>query len=230
MTVLVLQARLDSKRLSGKSLLPLGGEPLVFRVMQQLSFLKTDAAILACPEDCKTEFAPLAKRAGFDMVTGPKEDVLARFCAVIRRYSPGRVIRATADNPFVFIDAARSLEQSARALHADYACFAGIPAGSGTESLAAAALLAAESEADKADEREHVAPFLYRHGERFLLHRPLAALRWQSPLSLTVDTQEDYERALALYDALKDNENKTKGAHIIAAAKICFGDKYGGDT
>ncbi|MDR2767621.1 MAG: spore coat protein [Treponema sp.] len=224
-SVLILQARLDSKRLPGKSLLPLGGEPFVFRVMEQLSFIDSDLKALACPEDCEKEFAPLAEKAGFLLVTGPKEDVLGRFVNVIRRYSPDRVIRATADNPFVFSDAAALLEEEARALGADYAGYAGIPPGAGTESLAAAALLEAEKRARDQGEREHVAPYLYHHGERFLLHRPLAPPRWRAPrLSLTVDTAEDYERAQILYRHLKGSGERMSGSAIIAAARTCFGE------
>jgi spore coat polysaccharide biosynthesis protein SpsF len=200
--------------------------------MEQLSFVPSDVKILACPEDCKQEFTPLAKRAGFVVETGPKEDVLGRFCKVIRQYWPthtaasaARIIRATADNPFVFADAAIKLEEEARNLGADYACYAGIPHGSGTESLNAAALLAAEKLADPY-EKEHVAPYLYHHSECFRLHRPLAPRCWQAPdLSLTVDTAEDFERAQILYRRLKNNENRMQGAAIIAAARECFGLK-----
>ena len=49
MTALVLQARIDSSRLPGKSLLPLNGKHLIFRVMEALGVLSVDAKVLACP-------------------------------------------------------------------------------------------------------------------------------------------------------------------------------------
>jgi spore coat polysaccharide biosynthesis protein SpsF len=192
--------------------------------MEQLSVVPSDVKVLACPEDCEKAFAPLAERAGFLLVTGPKEDVLGRFGTVIRRYAPDRVIRATADNPFVFSDAAAFLEEEARALGADYAGYAGMPPGAGTESIAAAALLEAEKHARDQGEREHVAPYLYHHGESFLLHRPLAPPRWRAPrLSLTVDTAEDYERARLLYRRLDGSAERMCGQAIIAAARACCG-------
>jgi spore coat polysaccharide biosynthesis protein SpsF len=109
-TALILQARLDSSRLPGKSLLPLEGKPLVYRVMEALNTVPCDLRILASPEDCEESFRPLALAAGFEFFSGPKEDVLARFCLALRRFFPDvpglRLIRATADNPFVFADAA----------------------------------------------------------------------------------------------------------------------------
>jgi len=202
-TALVLQARLDSSRLNGKALLPLGDRPIVFRVMEALAFLPYEKKILACPEDSVSAFAPLAEEAGFILVPGPKEDVLARYCLAIRKSGADRVVRAVADSPFVFIDAARAIDGEAVALGADYSGYSGIPIGAGVESVASEALLRAEMEARAPDEREHVCPYLYKHPEIFRLHRPLAPRRWQGQeYRITVDTREDYERAVSLYGRL----------------------------
>jgi len=202
-TALVLQARLDSSRLSDKALLPLGDRPIIFRVMDALAFLPCEKKLLACPEDSVSAFAPLAEEAGFVLVPGPKEDVLARYCLAIRKSGADRVVRATADNPFVFIDAAIALNREAAELGADYSGYSGLPYGAGVESIASEALLRAEREAEAPEEREHVCPYLYRHPEIFRLHRPLAPKRWQGPIyRITVDTREDYDCAVSLYGRL----------------------------
>ena len=190
----VLQARVDSSRLPGKSLLPLGGRPLVFRVMEALNYIPANLRLLACPEDCADAFGPLASEAGFVLFTGPKDDVLWRYCLAIRRFKIDRVIRATGDNPFVFADAAAALNAEAMTLNADYAGYSGLPPGAGIESVDAAALLRAGTEAAAPFEREHVCPYLYGHPELFLLHRPLAppaggtarcGLRWTPRLIMS---------------------------------------------
>jgi spore coat polysaccharide biosynthesis protein SpsF len=218
MIAVVLQGRLDSKRLPGKSLLPLGKKPLIFRVMEALKNVPADLYVLACPEDCAESFGPAADQAGFVLSTGPKEDVLERYCIAVRRFGIQRLIRATADNPFVFADAAREINAEALSLGAAYAGYSGIPYGAGVESVDADALLRAGREASQPDEREHVCPYLYRHGDVFPLHRPLAPQRWQGALRLTVDTREDYERALLLYDALPSTPERYMGSTIIATA------------
>jgi spore coat polysaccharide biosynthesis protein SpsF len=220
MTALVLQGRLASRRLPGKSLLPLGKRPLIFRVMEALKNVPADLYVLACPEDCAGPFGPLADEAGFVVSAGPEDDVLERYCIAVRRFGIRRVIRATADNPFVFADAALAINAEAESLGAAYAGYGGIPCGAGVESVDADALLRAEREAVRPEEREHVCPYLYNHGEIFPLHRPLAPRRWQgASLRLTVDTREDYERALLLYDALPPAPERYKGSVIIAAAR-----------
>jgi len=174
MTVLALQARLDSSRLNEKAMLPLGDRPMIFRVMEALSFISCDKKVLTCPEDSVSVFAPLAEEAGFTLISGSKEDVLSRYCLVIRKTGVKRIIRATGDNPFVFIDAAISLNREAEALSADYAGYSGLPLGAGVESISSIALLRAEKESRSRSEREHVCPYLYGHPEIFSLHRPLA--------------------------------------------------------
>jgi spore coat polysaccharide biosynthesis protein SpsF len=226
MTSLILQARLDSSRLPNKAVLPLGGKPLIFRVMEALKHIHAETYVLACAEDSYETFKPLAEEAGFEIVAGSKNDVLARYCDVIRKYKPDRIIRATGDNPFAFSDAANLLHEEAILLHADYSGYAFIPYGAGIESVNAEALLQAEREAKLPQEREHVCPYLYNHPEMFSLHRPLPPREWQHPeVKISVDTQDDYERATHLYDSLYHTaqiENPTCGKTIISCYKKLF--------
>ena len=216
MTAIVLQARIDSVRLPGKALLLLDGKPLVTRVMEALNNIPADLRILACPEDSLSSFTPLAREADFQILAGPKEDVLERYCLAIRKYSIDRVIRATGDNPFVFADAAVSVNAQASSVNADYAGFLNLPYGAGVESVSSSALLRASEQAVLPYEREHVCPYLYNHPELFSIYRPNAPDCWHFPdIRITVDTQEDYNRAAELYRALNNEPNRYHGETII---------------
>jgi spore coat polysaccharide biosynthesis protein SpsF len=222
MLAIVLQARIDSSRLPGKALLPLGGRPVILRVMEALNRIPAELRVLACPEDSKSAFAELAEEAGFSLFAGPKEDVLDRFCLCLRNFGIRHIIRATGDNPFVFADAAYGIITEGLALGADYAGYGGLPQGAGVESVNAKALLLAGTEAVSQYDREHVCPYLYTHPEKFLLHRPLAPQLWQGPeIRLTIDTQQDYEQAQDLYAALDRLEN---------TGKISEDDRYKGEV
>jgi spore coat polysaccharide biosynthesis protein SpsF len=238
-TIVILQARIDSTRLPGKALLPLGGRPMILRVMEALNKVDAETRVLACPEDAADAFAPLAKEAGFELFVGPKEDVLARYCMAIRhieeefnreqrepREQDLRVIRATGDNPFVFADAADALNRAAFEQGADYAGYGELPYGAGVESVASEALFKAEKEAFLPAEREHVCPYLYGHPERFKLYRPSAPAPWRRPdIRLTVDTKEDYERMKLLWKAISHESGalRHRGESIIAHYDALFG-------
>jgi len=226
LTAIILQARLDSSRLPGKAMLKLDGKPLIFRVMEALNHIPADLRILACPEDSVSTFTPIADEASFKIAAGSKEDVLGRYCKAIKifeEFSIKRVIRATGDNPFVFADAATALNNEAAAVSADYAGFLELPYGAGVESICADALLRAAEEAKLPFEREHVCPYLYNNPQTFKLHRPVAPERWRYPdIRLTVDTQEDFDNAVKLYDALKNEPNRYNGETIINTYNIIF--------
>ena len=215
MTAIVLQARIDSTRLPGKALLNIEDKPILFHVMEALNHVKADDRILACSEDSLSAFEPIAAECGFKIFAGPKEDVLERYCQVIRKYSINRVIRATGDNPFVFADAAEAINSEAVSLNADYAGYLNLPYGAGVESVAASALLLAAKDANTF-EREHVCPYLYNNPEKFKVHRPEAPEQWRFPdIRLTIDTQVDFERAKDLYNLLKNVPQRYNGDIII---------------
>jgi len=218
-TGIILQSRLDSSRLP-KSLLPLGGRPLILRVMEALNNVPAEFRVLACPEDSATAFEPLTTEAGFALFVGPKDDVLKRYCLAMQKFGMDYVIRATGDNPFVLADAASAISTQAVTLGADYAGYNGLPVGGGGEAVSAEALLRAERDSQTPLEREHVCPYLYGHPELFLLHRSLSPRNWQgTDIRITVDTQEDYRRAQLLYDALDRRER---------AGELFDGDRYKG--
>ncbi|AEJ19778.1 cytidylyltransferase domain-containing protein [Gracilinema caldarium] len=203
----IVQARLDSSRLPQKALLPLGGEPLLVRVLEALRCIPAAYYILACPEDSYDIFKPLTEQAGFSIIAGPKEDVLGRFILALDAFKIDYCIRATADNPFVFADAAWSSAQETLNLEADYGTLTSMPYGSGVEIIRAEALRQADRETKDPYDREHVCPYLYNNPGRFYLHRPLAPQHWRAPeVRLTIDTRDDYEQALWLFETLTQAE------------------------
>ncbi len=228
MTALILQARLDSSRLPGKALLPLGGEAMIYRVMRRLSTIPAESRILACPADAEALFSPLARRAGFILKIGPKDDVLARYALIVREIAADAVIRATGDNPFVLVDAAAAIVAEGFARNADYAAYTDLPYGAGVEFIKGEALLRADHEATLPYEREHVCPYIYKRPERFVTHRPKAPADWRRAAAdgrafrLTVDTEDDYRRAAILFDMMKTLETE-QGAGAGAAGLTLSG-------
>lgn len=217
MTAVVLQARLGSTRLPGKALLPLGGSTLVEQAMARLSLVPADARVLATDHASALALAPAAERRGFELLVGPPEDVLARYCLAIRRFGIDLVVRATGDNPLVAQELAGLLLARRAASPSDYAGYLGMPVGMGVELIAAEALLKAEAEARETPEREHVCPYLYGHPELFRVDRPEAPPEYLlSGASVTVDTQADYEAVLRIYGALYD------GSPIPSAAVMGY--------
>lgn len=205
MTAVLLQVRLDSSRLPGKALLPLAGLPVVVHAMRALREIPADLYALLCPEDSASRLEPLTESEGFQLLTGPKDDVLARYALAVHKWKPDTVIRATGDNPLVSPELACSLLPQHFKQKADYSGYAGIPIGSGVEIIRAESLLRADREAVDPYEREHVAPYLYHHPEIFSINRPVPDNgRYRSDIRITLDTPEDYSRLSVLFSELYD--------------------------
>jgi spore coat polysaccharide biosynthesis protein SpsF len=207
MMAIVLQARMGSTRLPGKSLLPLGGSSLVEQAMARLALVPADARVLATDHASALALGKAAERRGFELLVGHPEDVLARYCAAIRRFGIDLVMRATGDNPLVSHELAILLAERRADHPSDYAGFTGMPVGMGVELVSAEALLRAEAEAREPAEREHVCPYLYGHPELFKVDRPEAPAEYLiGEGRVTVDDEADYDRVLKIYGALYGGE------------------------
>jgi spore coat polysaccharide biosynthesis protein SpsF len=106
--------------------------------------------------------------------------------------APELVIRATADNPAVDIDASRRAIAAIGESGADYCHERSLPYGTVTEAIRTSALVDAAARATAADDREHVTSFIRRHPAEYRVIEPDAPVALRRPdLRLTVDTAQD---------------------------------------
>lgn len=171
--------------------------------MQALDQVRADLRVLLTTEDSAAELGPIAESAGWDVFIGSKDDVLDRYMTAARQFNADRIIRATGDNPLVSAEMANAAQDLAHRSGAAYAGFSELPVGSGVEVIRRAALEEAWSESQDPYEREHVAPFLYRHPERFKIVVDPAPEGFRSPgTRITLDTPDDYKLLAELFDRL----------------------------
>ena len=202
-TVLIVQCRLSSHRLARKALLPLGGMTVLDWTLRAMRRVPADGYYVATDEASATELRPIVEQNSFSLFVGPLEDVLERFCLLIEETNADAVIRATADNPFLFYEAAEALSvEYARRKETgtcDYITWTGLPHGSGVELFDAHSLLQARALTSLPYDHEHVGPALYNHSERFTSIMLPAPREWCFPnLRTTIDTAADYRRAQAV--------------------------------
>jgi spore coat polysaccharide biosynthesis protein SpsF len=198
---LVLQARMGSSRLPGKVLARLGGRSVLAHCMDRLTAARVGELVVATttrPED--DAVVEEATRAGVRVVRGPVDDVLGRFVLAVADWDGPYVIRATADNPLVDVEAsARVLRALDRG--ADYCVEDGLPVGAAVEALRTEALRDAAALATSAYDREHVTPFVRHSPDRFAVHILAAPPALRRPaLRLTIDTRHDLQFVRSLVE------------------------------
>lgn len=203
MTVVIVQCRLSSSRLPEKALLSLGGRPILAWTLNAMRQVPADRYILACDEESFDKLLPVASECGWECFSGPKDDVLERFCLVIEQVKADTVVRATADNPFLFYEAAAELLEQYKKEDCDYITWTGLPHGSGVEVFDAHSLLKARKITSEPYDHEHVGPALYNHPDEFLSLMLPSPKQWQYPgLRTTVDTYTDYQHARRIVRAV----------------------------
>lgn len=224
----IVQARLQSKRLPQKIIQTLGNKTILQHVLETMLRISANVYVLACDTESEEVCRPIAENAGFLCISGHATNVLKRFADVLRNLEEMKdvpaittVVRATADNPFLFADAAqRSVERFFELDTCDYFTFTGLPHGSGVEIFRAPCLLFAAEESMDPYEQEHVGPALYHHPKQFSCIRETAPRKWYFPeLRTTVDTQDDLAHAQRIIRYLTKHKYRmpADSTQIIAA-------------
>jgi spore coat polysaccharide biosynthesis protein SpsF len=99
--VLIVQARMTSTRLPGKSIMPLADKPLVYRMVERLKkSKKIDEIVIATsdqPED--RVLVELAKELEVSFFQGDLLDVRDRYLKAAERFEADFILRIPADNP-----------------------------------------------------------------------------------------------------------------------------------
>ena len=167
----IVQCRLSSTRLPQKALKILGQKECFCWTLDAMKKVKAERYFVACDYDSKEALELLAKKSGWELYAGDRDNVLDRFCSLIKgQFSEcDLIVRATGDNPFLFWEAAqKSIEDfEQNEFDADYFTYSGLPHGSGVELFKAASILKAQTLTDSPYDKEHVGPALYRHLETF---------------------------------------------------------------
>lgn len=190
---IILQARYASSRLPGKALERIGQRTILEHCIRRLHAGRAGQVVLATTVNAEDDaLAALATRLGIEVLRGDVEDVLGRFVAAAETFGLDPIVRATADNPAVDIDAAGRVIAALRASGADYVREDGLPVGAAVEGVTSAALSRASTDAHLAEDREHVTTFVRRNPQAFTIVGVQApALLRRPDLRLTVDTPCD---------------------------------------
>lgn len=223
--LIILQARVGSSRLPGKVLRPLAGVSLVARCLERLLAGGAAPLVLATTERAEDDaLENEAAMLGVPCLRGADADVLGRFAQVVGILGPVYVVRATADNPAVDIDAPQRVLDHLRRGGVDYVVDQGLPVGGAVEGVRAESLLRAAREATHPDDREHVTTFIKRPEQRFRVLMPLAPVHVRAPhLRLTVDTPGDFAFVEQVLQQAGGRSTRVPLSGIIRAADRVLG-------
>jgi spore coat polysaccharide biosynthesis protein SpsF (cytidylyltransferase family) len=117
---------------------------------------------------------------------------------VVESYGLTEVIRATADNPCVDMDAPLRTLTLLRRTRADHVVEHGLPYGAAVEAVSGSALIRANALATEPYDREHVTPLIRRDPSYRAVVAVAPGFLRRPSLRLTVDTYEDLKAVRAI--------------------------------
>lgn len=206
MKVAIIQARLGSTRLPGKVFLKLANKPLIWHVVNRLTYSKSiDKIVLATttnPSD--DDLYNWAKNEKICTYRGSENNVLERFYHAAKENNAKIIIRVTADDPFKDPQIIDKVIEKLEMENLDFAYNNNpptYPEGLDTEVFTFEALQKAFYSSNDDFEKEHVTQFFYRNLKLFKqsnysYNEDLSYLRW------TIDTEIDLQMATQVYDNL----------------------------
>lgn len=203
---IVVQARMSSRRLPGKALADVAGEPLLARVVARAR-LATEVAFVgvATSTDASDDaIASFCRARDIPCFRGPLDDVLGRLVGAARHWDLDPVVRITGDCPFASPELVDELVRALRAHGADAARLDGATLHEGIDPFSRRALEAWDALDLALDEREHLAllPDRRRDGVRVYARPVRDDERARPGLRLCVDEPHQLAFARAAFAAL----------------------------
>ncbi|WP_299007447.1 NTP transferase domain-containing protein [uncultured Caulobacter sp.] len=207
MILAVLQARMGSTRLPGKSMATLRGEPMIIRQLERLRSARCLSKIIVATsaDTVDDALAGFLVSRGYTVHRGAGADILARIARCAETISSvSHVVRLKGDAPFVdpgVIDEAIRLALASGADYTSNRVQRTYPAGLEVEVIKAGALQAAAAE--ERDPMARISPTAaIRNQPGRWSQAHLTAPRDWSRLDWRVKTAADLAFARSVYDAL----------------------------
>tara|TARA_R100000501_G_C2630806_1_gene126373 strand:- start:3514 stop:4845 length:1332 start_codon:yes stop_codon:yes gene_type:complete len=207
-----LLARMGSKRLPKKALLPIKRKPTILHLIERLS--RTEFKIVACIPDLKEDdiLSDIIESSGIDVYRGFNDDPLYRMIEVSEKFNFKNVIRVTHDDIVIDTKIMTRMVKYHLKTNLDYTYTSLIPEGCGSEifkleSLKKARKLHADAKFEGISN--------YFRNSRFNYDQYIPNYEYHYPARVSLDTPNDYTVLKLLSDQLPFPFSKIRSLDII---------------
>tara|TARA_B100000029_G_scaffold515681_1_gene623941 strand:+ start:58 stop:822 length:765 start_codon:yes stop_codon:yes gene_type:complete len=194
----IIQARMDSTRLPGKTLKLINSQtPMLEFQLNQLKFSNLIEKIIIATTTFESDdiIVDFCKKNNLDYFRGESKDVLDRYYQCAKKYNFPIIVRITSDNPLIDPEIVDQVIESFKISNCDYMSTEypkTFPLGFAVEVFTFRSLEMAWNEAKLPSEREHVTPYMFKNRNLFK-HCNFSYKEDISHIRCTVDTQNDFE-------------------------------------
>lgn len=195
----IVQARMRSHRLNGKTLRALAGRPMLDYVLERVSRCRsvTRIVVSTSTESDDDPIESYCEESGTACFRGDHENVALRFLETLNRFGFDTFVRVCGDSVFIdpeLIDQAMKRFRTGRYDLVTNNLRRTFPAGQTVEIVGADVFRRTVPLMRTRAHHEHVTRYFYDHSEDFEIFN-IAAEKSYAQLKLSVDTQEEFDRA-----------------------------------
>ena len=199
---------MNSSRLPGKVLASICGKPALELMIERLKTVEHIDNIIIATTNNKVDdpIASLANKLQVHCFRGSEENVLSRVLGAVREYSTDIIVQTTGDCPLIDPRIVSKVIETFFSEKVDY-CSNIIertyPIGMDVQVFSKSILEHVEQQTCAPEDLEHVSCYIYKNPQIYKLMNVSAEQSLFSPkLRLTLDTQEDLELIIKIYEAL----------------------------
>jgi spore coat polysaccharide biosynthesis protein SpsF len=220
--VATIESRMGSTRLPKKTLMPILGEPLIWRVVERVRAARSvDEVVIATTTSPKDDvLESFCSERGIACYRGSEDDVLGRVVEAAKLHGAEVVVQLGADCPLY--DPAQIDELVGIFLKGGYHYVANdmkltYPEGIDAHVIDMASLVEAAAKATRPQQREDTPRYLWDHPERFKIFNREAPKELTRPdIRVTVDYPEDFTVVEKVYAALYPKNPRFSTKDVIA--------------
>ena len=219
----IIFARMDSKRLRGKALVNIMGQPLVNHVLARVKRICSEMQIVLATTDRETDIPLVSWAQGKEIKVyrGPSDNVLLRAIYCAEEFGFSGFVRVCADRPFLDPKINARLIELYHTNNLDLATNAltkSFPKGAMAEVIRLSALKRIIEQNPAPEDLEHLTRYMYRNPQDFRLENICSEDPTLNQISLAVDTENDLVRTRWMFDKMS-NPQKASFPEVVQLAR-----------
>lgn len=206
--IFTIQARLNSSRLPGKTLMRVAGKTILEWLVERVAQAKkVDQIVVATStEPSDDKIVELCIKKKIDYFRGPKADVLGRVHQTVEKYGADATLRIGPDDPYIdgkLIDQFCDIWLKTKADYVLNFLEPTYPWGINIDLLSANFLRKLNKEVKDPYDREHVSPYMIRNRKKIKIAALPKLKENLTSYRLTIDYPEDLEVARKILNHFK---------------------------
>lgn len=196
-TFIILQARMNSERLPGKVMMPIGGIPIIEILIKRLKQSELPIILATSTNKENDVLVECAKSLGVLIHRGSEDNVLERYYLAAKSVNAQTIIRVTGDNPlldgkFVKENVSHYKMLNDERVYLSTGLSQSFPLGVSVEIFSFLLLEEAYKNAVHPGEFEHVTPYMHQNKPKNINIIAPEHINIKYHYRLTVDTPEDF--------------------------------------